>query len=216
MAFGVWLNENLNLLKSPYLNQMEAKLPEIPDSLKTYKPAKLEDLKFVFSQAEKRVKESSDDGDKINNKSLTIIGICLTLITGLIGYVITNAHNKDFPLLASAIYIVISLVVVCCKLKPNIYPKRYLSVGSYPADLMSDNMYENTTDVDTTEYRMIYSEILAYQQRIMQNKKNNDSRNARLRKAYDILFQIPIFSVVCYLVVLLLSLIFDFGVSFCS
>jgi hypothetical protein len=186
--------------------------PALPQSLLIQKPAKLEDLKFVFSQVEKRVKETADDGDKINSKSLTILGVCLTVLTALIAFIMTKFSIYNVPLMGASIYLIVMLVNVCTILRPNIYPVKYRSVGSYPSDLMVDAMFEDQGDGQTTEWRMIYSEILAYEERVILNNHNNDVRNELIKKAYDKLYITPILAGVCYLALLLLC--FIFGLSF--
>jgi hypothetical protein len=86
--------------------------PVLPESLLVQKAVDLDALRFVFSQVEKRVKETAEDGDRINSKSLTIIGICLTFITGLMGYVIANFSTVVFPITISAVYLIGSLAYV--------------------------------------------------------------------------------------------------------
>lgn len=192
---------------------MEDYKPVLPASLLVTKPATIADLKFVFSQVERRVKETADDGDKISSKSLTIIGICLTFITGIWGYIMSHLSLDNLPLLLSSFYILFSLADACKVLKPNIYPIRYLSVGSYPSNLMSDDIFNDLSENETAEYRMIYSEILSYEERVMINKNNNDKRNELLSKAYDKLFDVPVFTAVCYFTILSLCLLFRFGLS---
>jgi hypothetical protein len=167
--------------------------PTLPESLLIAKPASIDDLKFVFSQVEKRVKETADEGDRINSKSLTIIGICLTVMTGLIGYIVSNYKNDPIPLTGTAIYGIFSLFNICTLLKQNIYPIQYISVGSYPSDLLTDEIFEDLEENETPEYRMIYSEILEYQERVMINKNSNDTRNKLIKIAYDNLYQMPAF-----------------------
>src|SRR5688572_29281007 len=127
MAFLVWVNDNLNLLKNPYLNRVDYK-PKLPEHLLLEKPATIDDLRFVFSQVEKRVKETADDGDRLNAKSLTIITISLTFITALIGFIVSQLRDvrlNDLPLLITATYIIVELVIVIVNLKVNIYPITY-------------------------------------------------------------------------------------------
>src|SRR4051794_37514112 len=105
--FFVWLNYNFNMLKNPYLNDMED-LPKLPDSIFIKRKLTTAELEFIFSQVEKRVKETADEGDRLNSKSLTIIGICLTFITSLIGFVISNKYN-NIPLSCASIYLIFAL-----------------------------------------------------------------------------------------------------------
>jgi hypothetical protein len=125
--------------------------PQLPKHLLEQQPATLDDLKFVFSQVEKRVKETADDGDRLHNKSLTIAGICLTIMTALIGWIVSNVWKEGMPLIGAASYVVGSLWYAISVLKPNVYPQEYRSIGSLPSDLLVDVIFkdQNRTEGDT-------------------------------------------------------------------
>jgi hypothetical protein len=212
MAFLRWVNENLNLLKNPYLNCMDDSI-KLPKHLEFQRPVTTEDLRFVFSQVEKRVKETADDGDRLNAKSLTIITVSLTFITALIGFMVSQLRDfrlNDMPLLITALYVIIELIIVVVNLKMNIYPINYQSIGSKPSDLLVDSMFPKDDDKVSVEWRMLYSEILSFEERVMLNERNNDARNGRIKKAYNALYRIPLFSFIICLLVVFYLLCFSF------
>lgn len=200
MSFWRWIDDNFNLLKNPYLNGMEKFKPDIPESMLTPRlDASIEDFKFIFSQVQNRVKETADEGDRLNAKSLTIIAVCLTLITALIGYLITNLKSFN-PLTGVSIYVLLALWNVCVSLKKNVYPITYRSIGSQGKDLLKDDFFVKEGIYDSVEKRIIHSEIVNYEGRIQLNVKNNEERNKRVKKAFDRLFEIPLFCVIVYLI----------------
>jgi hypothetical protein len=154
------------------------------------------ELRFIFQQAEKRVKETADDGDKIYNKSITLVSICLTLLTALCGFIFNNFAIS--PLIAGAVLVALVLLNVSVILKKNIYPVKYRSIGSHPKDLLTDGYYENLEKNRKPEWYLLYSEIMAYEERLHDNMANNNVRNERLKSAYKWLYRMPIIFVLTY------------------
>jgi hypothetical protein len=182
--------------------------PKLPKYLYDAKPLKLEDLKFLFSQVEKRVKETADEGDRLNTRSITVIGVCITFLTGLFGWIITNFHKEPYPIILTAIYLFFHLFRCVSILKPNIHFSRYLSIGSYPSDLLKDNMFK-LTEGQTVEYKILYSELISYEKRVRINVCKNEQRSKALHTTYSWLYSVVIYVPICYLC--LAALFFYFG-----
>lgn len=182
--------------------------PIMPESLYEAKPLKLDDLKFIFSQVEKRVKETADEGDRINNRSITVIGVCIVFLTGLLGWIITNFNVQPPEVILTAVYLFFHLLRCVSILKPNIYFVRYLSIGSYPSDLLKPNMFTNLSEEVTVESKMLYSELISYEKRVRINACKNERRSNAILQTYDCLYSILYFVPICYLLLAALFFVF--------
>ena len=151
--------------------------------------ATIEELRFVFDQATKRAEQTSEEGDRLYNKSINIIVVCLPLLSALIGYIISHFSLNALTILASLSAIV--LLIVVSVLKNSVMPTRYLGSGSYPKDLLTESFYENLNN-KTTEWYFIMNETIMYQERIEINVQNNTDRNSRLKDCFMFLYSLPL------------------------
>src|ERR1700730_8837614 len=137
----LWLNDNFNLLKKP---RSLGGMPS-PTAWKYSKilieKSEIDDLKFIFSQAKDRVKETSDEGDRWYNRSIAIITICITGITGLLTLLLQ--HFDSAPYYFATIPLSILLVRIIVILKDNVRPVGYMGIGSYPVNLFNDAFYKD-------------------------------------------------------------------------
>lgn len=86
MTFGIWLNENFNLLnKVSNLMRMET-TEEWSPCQTAIDNATLPDLKLIFSEAQSRLDETIKSKEMYYQRSNSLLGICLTLLTTILAY----------------------------------------------------------------------------------------------------------------------------------
>ncbi|HMH34315.1 MAG TPA: hypothetical protein VK543_14855 [Puia sp.] len=194
-SFLYWLNDNFNLLRKVHtLNGMAKQEVRWKPPLEVSDKATIEELKFVFDQATKRVEQTAKEGDDFYQKGIGIISIALPVLSALIGYIASNF--KFSPQIFGAIPVSIILWRVLSKLKNIVIPKRYLGSGSSPETLVIKDFYENLEQNKTPEWYMLMSEIIMYQDRLDINMLNNKVRKDKLIECYNLLYSIPIVVIV--------------------
>jgi hypothetical protein len=137
-----------------------------------------EDIKFIFEQAEKQLKDSCELSQIIVNRTTGLITINSAALLALIGFVITNWIDYSFssPLAITAYCGVIFLFANCFLLSTNIRSKEYYITGSQPKDLFNDVFFVDTIPSEKRVLRLYVSEIESYQHRITQNAATNKIR----------------------------------------
>ena len=172
---------------------------KLPDSL--YANATIDDLRFIFSQAKDRISVLTEDAEKLYQRSVVLISICVASITAIIGYIGTHLEFNFSTFLLGTIGAFMWIVI--SRLKANILPTDYWGIGSEPIAFTTDAFF---TDLDgkTPEWHMLYMEIISSQYRIDVNKSNNQIRASNLSDAIAWLYWTPIIA----LAVLLISGIF--------
>lgn len=201
MAFFRWLNEHFNLLIIPRILRSVKKPLMITDLVK--KDSTVEELRFIFEQARDRVKETSEEGDRLYNKSIGIVSICLASITAIAGYLLSDEKTPAVLDISGCITIVV-LVVAAVKIKYNILPLGYKGVGSSSEKLLADAFYTNL-EGKTPLWHLLANEIAMYNERISINNENNDKRNNVLKEVFQLLYSIP----ALFAIILLLNFVFN-------
>ena len=175
---------------------------KLPDAIE--ENATLEDLRFIFSQAKDRVSVLTEDAEHLYQRSVGLTTLCITLITGIIGYVGSHLAFSFSTLLLSTIgaFLWISLSI----LKQNLIPTDYWGIGSEPVGIATEAFF---TDLQgkPAEWHILYSEIISYQYRIDVNKANNELRAEKLREAIKWLYWIPAVSIAVLMLSLILGLL---------
>ncbi|HYF32814.1 MAG TPA: hypothetical protein VD993_16935 [Chitinophagaceae bacterium] len=142
---------------------------------------RLEDTKFIFSQAEKRLEDTIKTGETIAAKTITILTLMTAIIVGIGAFVInkwTNFKTIDNKVIVSAFGIIYITLVVVYMIR-NVLPNHYHVLGSMPKDLFSDIYFNDRVDRAKQTIYMYMSEIENYQFRIEQNWSVNDKRWAK-------------------------------------
>lgn len=198
-----WLNENFNLLRKVHtLKGMETSWkPDLEISGK----ATIDELNFIFDQATKRVEQTAQEGDLLYSKSITLIAICITVLSALVGYIITSFGF--IPSIFASVIVSFILIRVLSNLKECVMPTRYLGSGSFPKDLFIKAFYENLED-KTPVWYMKMSEIIMYQRRLEINLGNNKRRNERLGTCFRLIYALPYYvagAIILYYIIFFLT-----------
>lgn len=174
-----------------------------------------EDLELIFDEVKERVKASGEEADSLYNKSISIIAISITLLTGIIGYVGANfSLNVDFEkwaILLNMAGVGVLLLLILLKLKNNITPHNFDTLGTQSKRLLSDEYYTNLSG-KTPMWIMLFNLVHDYQTRFEDNTVININRAKCLKDSIDFLYFTPVLTIIvwgiyglCSLVILIFS-----------
>lgn len=163
--------------------------------------ASLDDIRFVFAQAEKRLDDSVKTGELITSRTMTLMTLMAGLLIALSGFFISNWNGwakLNARVLVSLIGVLYILGTVTYMLK-NVLPDEYFVLGSYPRDLITPNFYDPALPADKIAILMYISEIENYDSRIDYNRKKNNTRWNRYRHSLIALWLMPMILGVLYM-----------------
>lgn len=205
----IWFDENLNLLKKLHtLKTMET--IEWESFSEGIKSAKEEELQLIFEEVRDRVKSSGEEADSLYNKSIAIIGIAISLLTGIVGYIGTNfsldVDIEKMAILLNMAGVGVILLLVVRKLKDNITPHNFEILGTQSKKLLTDRYYTNLQG-KTPKWVMLFNLLHDYQDRFEINTPININRVKRLKDCIDLLYYIPVLTAIVWVIYGLYSLI---------
>jgi hypothetical protein len=155
----------------------------------------LEDVKLIFSQAEKRLADTVRLGQSIESKTMTMFSLMAGILIGLCSYIISN-WNDDEPISNKAWVAICGIMYILglsIYMLPSLHTDRYFMLGSKPSQLMSPSYFATDIHVDRITLFLYMSEIENYNLRIEGNLKENE-RNLRLfRLSMTLLLILPVF-----------------------
>ncbi len=164
--------------------------------------ASKDELDFIFSQAEKLLKESLSSGDSVLTRSTILLSILIALLTSEIGYVSNLLMST--PVISKLMAVVfISLLLTSFniyKLQFNLRGKDYKAIGSQPKDLFHNWYFDNKKNDHARYKAILISEIKSYQDRIVQNNELNKRRWNCFHLTLVLTMAIPILFIVCYVI----------------
>ncbi len=155
----------------------------------------LEDLKLIFSQAEKRLDDTVKTGESIASKTMTMIGLMTGVLIALCGYIISNWSDDD-PLSSKAWLAILASVYILALfiyMLRNVLPNRYFVLGSEPNELMIPPFFAAGVPEDKITVFLYMSEIENYDLRIEKNRVINDRRWKLYRYSVIWFLILPIF-----------------------
>lgn len=164
----------------------------------------LEHLKFVFSQAEKRLEDSHKTFESSTSKSVTLITLIVALLSALTAYFFVN---NDFlgvfsPKLFSVFIVCAYMFFVLIYIIKNILPHDYQPSGSSPSLLLSECPPNIEQELHLKD--VYYSELVNYDKRIEHNFTMNNPRLERIRKSIVLLTCMPVLGLLIYTITFLL------------
>lgn len=173
----------------------EWELPNIPNEC-----ISVEDAKFIFHQAEERLRGTIFIADYISTKSINIITILVGVISAALTYPISHwkglyhMDSKQSIAVAAAMY----AMLIGVFLIKNILPSKYHPIGTKPRDLCVPQLFANA-DKDIRLIDLYLVEIKSYNSRIEYNWKLNDLRYSRYRSALIALYSTPFILAIVFL-----------------
>lgn len=165
----------------------------------------IEHLKFVFSQADKRLDDSHKTFDATTTKTVTLITLAVALLSGMVAYFFAN---NDFsgsfsPKLATALISCGYVYYILSVLIRNILPRNYQPSGSLPSLLLTENRFPDDSK-ENQELHLkdtYYSELVNYDFRIRDNFSMNAQRLKRIGLSISLLAGLPVLGLLLYSVI---------------
>jgi hypothetical protein len=165
----------------------------------------LEEAKFIFSQAEKQLRESINNSNSIVTRTTILFTVIVGLLSALIGYTINKMDTgMDYKLCIISLVSSLYLFCVAYYVIKNIKGQDYMSMGSEPNMLFHDYYFQTYPNKEEREVQNYISEIKNYQERIVNNKKVNNSRWNRFHNSINYLFCFPVIAVGLYFIIIYL------------
>jgi hypothetical protein len=162
----------------------------------------LEDVKLIFSQAEKRLDDTVKTGESIASKTMSMITLMAGVLIALSGFIISDwkgiakATHKDYVAIIGVLYIFSLFVYVI----NNVLPSKYFVLGSEPEELMIPQFFDLAVQKDKITIFIYMSEIENYNLRIKKNLKANTSRWERYRLSVISFLILPVVLGIAYLI----------------
>lgn len=165
-----------------------------------YRLLKDDEVKFIFEQAEKHLKDQIETSAQINTKATTFLTVISGLMIALIGFAISRWTSSRFDLLVGATLVgSLYLYYIIWQLMKALEPKPYAPVGIHPRDMFTDNAINENNE----SYRLkafYVNEIIECQKRIDRNKDTNEIRWAMVKYALKLISFAPAVFIVLYII----------------
>ena len=175
---------------------------------KNHDKSSLSELQFIFSQAERHLKETVETSNSIVTRSVVLLSLCVGFIVPLIGYVVSTytALWQLNTLFFTCIGIISYLTYILIKLRFNIKGHGYFTLGSQPVDLLHDWFYYTYPNEKKREIMILIREIKSYQRRMKANKDVNEDRWKVFTHCLNCIAWLPVFIMVLVFLCLYLGL----------
>jgi hypothetical protein len=165
-----------------------------------------QDARFYFEQAEKFLLDLIEAHKTIVDRTHSLLGLLITILSALVGYTITkieggfgNDHVKD-----AVAFLIVYLILGGIYLIKNIRPTNYMASGSQPKQIFVDQFFQkNILPKDRIIY-LLSSEIERYQTRIHFNREINIRKWKVYRNGIFILAAVPIIFLLSYLIAVII------------
>jgi len=158
---------------------------------------------FLFEQAEKQLKETSDIGNIVVTRATTLITLVSGLLIALIGYSFSRwqtIFHLD-TLTETCLFVSAYLCIIIVLLALNIIGKNYFIIGSEPKSLFVDAFFNSPLSDSKRLIHFYVSEIVNYQRRIEKNKKKNKIRWKLFNISLFMVLAIPLIISITYAIV---------------
>lgn len=184
------------------------KLTYVPWIAEDYKKNKLtlQDVQFIFSQAEKLLRDSVDTSEVIVSRTSTLVTVIAGLLVGFTGFIITQftrATKFDNIFYTTGIGI-LYLYIVLLYTHRNLKPKTYLIDGSLPIDLFNDGFFIAQVKDEKRILQYYVNEIENYQDNIVKNNFINEKRWSIYKTTIFLIIIFPVILGACYALLKLL------------
>jgi hypothetical protein len=167
----------------------------------------LEDVKFIFSQAEKRLDDTVKTGESIASKTMSMITLLAGVLIALSGYMISNwkgmasaSHKDEVAIIGSLYSIALSIYMI-----RNVLPNKYYVLGSEPEIMMTPSFFDPAVRIDKITIFIYMNEIENYNLRIEKNLDVNTGRWRQYRFSVNAIVALPVVLGVIYVVMEWLS-----------
>jgi hypothetical protein len=154
----------------------------------------MEELKLIFSQAEKRLDDTVKEGESIASKTMSMVTLMAGLLIALSGYTISiwkgpaALTNKDLVGIFGCLYLLSLLIYVI----NNIMTYKYFAAGSRPEKLIDSTYYDEEIPRSKMLLLLYINEIEAYNQYIASNATLNRLGWRRYRTSVHLFLLFPL------------------------
>ncbi len=165
------------------------------------KAAQKDELEFIFSQAEKQLKECVETSKVILNRATIFLTLTVGFIVSDLGYLLTKWEGdfKFNSINLTSIITCIYLIEILFLIRFNVKGHGYKTTGSEPVDLLHSWFFYTYQDSERRLNEILISETQSYQRRIEDNKNVNENRWNILQYALNCLILLPVFMIICFL-----------------
>ena len=165
----------------------------------------IEHLKFVFSQAEKRLDDSHKTFEATTTKTVTLITLIVAILSTLSAYFfVNNDFEGSFsPKLFTVLILCFYSFAILVYIIKNILPHDYQPSGSSPSLLLTERPTELSEELHLKD--IYYSELVNYDNRISHNFNINNPRLKRIKKSIISLTLLPLIGLIIYFATSFLS-----------
>lgn len=163
----------------------------------------LKEAEFLFSQAEKQLKETGDIGNLVVTRATTLITLVSGLLIGIIGYAFSRWQTSSYVdnIMYTCGFVALYLCLIILLLAVNILGKDYRIIGSEPKSLFVDTFFKGLVPESKRIIHFYVSESINYQGRIEKNKKTNETRWKLFNTSLIMVITTPITIPLIYLIV---------------
>ncbi len=175
--------------------------------LENKKKLVLDDVKYIFDQAEKFLIDINESHKLVVDRTNTLLVLYTTIISALIGFNIDRIEsNSLYDNITNSIWILITyLIIGIILLVRNIRPTNYMGIGTPPINLFDDIFFKDSIPKKDRIIRMYVSEIERYQFRIQKNSIINNKKWKIFTISIYWLLITPIFFLLSYLFILVVT-----------
>ncbi len=156
------------------------KVKALVDSFnKNEKKLDINELRFIYDQAEKQLKETIDASSIIVARCTVLISICVAIATTIVSFYIkarVDAKQLDTSVDAICKIGVFFLSLISALLAYNITSKDYYCLGTEPMSLIDTKILDKKEASDKKLVRFYVNEIINQQHKIDGNKSLNKKR----------------------------------------
>jgi hypothetical protein len=165
--------------------------------------ATLNEVKFIFEQAEKQLRETINGSNLIVTRTTMLLSVVIAILSALIGCIFSKFNSNEIDsILITAILLSIYLFCQTIYLAKNIKGQDYWFIGSEPDRLLHDYFFQTFPNKEEREIQIYISEIEYYQERIENNKKINVLRWNRFNNSIkSIVYYLPIITILLYIII---------------
>ncbi len=191
-----------NFLLEEEQKWLDAKWNEVQDKFLEFS---INELRFVYAEAEKIVNAQVESADLATQKSLNLITISLGIITGLIGFAFARFEKHEElcdPLLITALIILCYLGSVCYDLYKIYKGLGIKQGGAIPKDFVTEHFLNPkfSQPEGVLEKELIITMIVSYQNRIVSNHTINKQRWSKFDSAFREFSLTPLICVMLYII----------------
>ena len=174
--------------------------------IQNWHDVEIDELKFVFYQAEKQFDDILKSFEGTTSKSTSLITLLSGLVVTQAAYVFMNLDIKGIfdPKLCTAFVSCIYSIILLRYIMNNILPTKVYSIGSDPKDLFTQKFFNESLGKEKLKY-LYANEIENYSKRINYNNALNSTRLFRFRRSIILLVSQPLFFLLFYFFIVIIS-----------